>query len=126
VPLWLIIVIAVLAALILLGGVANFVAERRTRAGFDERVSEADRALAAAAAADRGWERAGLEAAARSCWETRRPGEDIHALELVEVIDRPGTDDDHAVFRVKCAGRPARLTLGRRDGAWVEESLVDE
>jgi hypothetical protein len=120
----LIIVIAVLAALILLGGLSNFIRERRTRVGFGDRVSAVDQALAAAAAADRGWERGGLEAAARTCWEAKRPGEPIESLELVEVIDNPGTADDHAVFRVRCQGGDARLTLGRRDGQWVEESLL--
>ena len=35
------------------------------------------------------------------------------------MIDRPGTDDDHAVFRIV----HERLTLGRRDGEWVLEAL---
>ena len=122
--LWLIIVLAVFGGLILLGGLANLLAERRTRAGFGDRVSAVDRALAAAAAADRGWERAGLEAAARACWEARRPGEPIDSLELVEVIDNPGTTDDHAVFTVTSGGGSSRLTLGRRDGQWVEESFA--
>ena len=40
----------------------------------------------------------------------------------MQVIDRPGTDDDHAVFRCGPEGRE-RLTLGRRDGQWVLETL---
>jgi hypothetical protein len=37
---------------------------------------------------------------------------------LVEVRDRPGTDEDEAVFR--CGDK--HLTLGRRDGDWVHAS----
>jgi hypothetical protein len=39
---------------------------------------------------------------------------------LIEVIDRPGTDADKAVFRV---GGRELLTLGRREGEWVHDSL---
>ena len=38
----------------------------------------------------------------------------------MQVIDRPGTDDDKAVF-ARCGSE--RLTLGRRDGEWVLEAL---
>jgi Tfp pilus assembly protein PilX len=126
VALWLIIVLAVLVALIVVGVLVNVVRERRTRAAFEVRVSAVDRALAAAAAADRGWERTGLEAAARAAWEARHPGEPLHELELVEVIDPPGTADDYAVFRCRSETGSGRLTLGRREGGWVEHELRDE
>jgi hypothetical protein len=126
VPLWLIIVLAVFAVLVVFGLASNVIRERRTRAAFGVRVSAIDRALAAAAAADRGWERAGLEAAARAAWEARRPGEPLHELELVEVIDRPGTDEDHAVFRCRGEKGGGRLTLGRREGNWVEHDLRED
>jgi len=38
----------------------------------------------------------------------------------VQIVDRPGTDEDKAVFR-STAG--ARLTLGRRDGEWILDRL---
>jgi hypothetical protein len=126
VPLWLIIVLAFFAALLLIGFAANVVRERRTRAAFGVRVSSIDQALAAAAAADRGWERAGLEAAARAAWDVRHPGEPLHELELVEVVDQPGTDQDHAVFRCRGEGGSGRLTLGRRNGEWVEHELRED
>jgi hypothetical protein len=126
VPLWLIIVLAVLAALIAFGIVSNVIRERRTRAAFGVRVSAIDQALAAAAAADRGWERANLEAAARAAWDARHPGEPLHELELVEVLDRPGTDQDQAVFRCRGESGTGRLTLARREGDWVEHELGDE
>ena len=41
---------------------------------------------------------------------------------LIQVIDLPGTDQDKAVYRF---GPEAveNLTLGRRDGDWVYETL---
>ena len=77
-----------------------------------------NRDLAAAHAEDRGWERTTLETAAREAYAAER-GSEPPDLELVQVIDRPGTDDDHAIFR--CGQE--RLTLGRRDGQWVLEDL---
>ena len=41
-------------------------------------------------------------------------------LQLIEVRDRPGTDEDEAVFR---DAEGARLTLGREAGEWVLRSL---
>ena len=64
-----------------------------------------------AAAQDRGWDRDTLEDAARRIYATERGGEPPE-LALVEVRDRPGTDEDQAVFR--CGDE--QLTLGRRDG----------
>jgi len=34
------------------------------------------------------------------------------------VIDRPGTDEDQAIFDVRAGGRRGRVILGRRDGEW--------
>jgi hypothetical protein len=129
VPTWAIIVIVIAGAIFLLvdiGIVVNIMRERRTRAAFEVNVSEVDRKLAAAAAADRGWEREGLEAAARAAWEARHPGEPVQDLELIEVIDEPGTSNDYAVFRCRGDRAAGRLTLGRRDGDWVEHELRDE
>jgi hypothetical protein len=33
-------------------------------------------------------------------------------------VDRPGTDDDQAVFRVVTDRGDHTIVLGRRDGAW--------
>jgi hypothetical protein len=38
-------------------------------------------------------------------------------------VDRPGTDEDKAVFRVGDRELHRHLTLGRRDGEWVHEAL---
>ena len=42
-------------------------------------------------------------------------------LALVQVIDRPGTDEDKAVFRVVSAAGESRLKLGRQAGEWRPE-----
>jgi hypothetical protein len=38
-------------------------------------------------------------------------------------VDRPGTDDDKAIFRVSGSGAEQELTLGRQNGDWVLETL---
>ena len=42
----------------------------------------------------------------------------------MQIIDRPGTDEDKAVFRVASGDREERLTLGREGGEWVLEQLT--
>jgi Tfp pilus assembly protein PilX len=119
VPTWLIIVLVVLALLAVGGIVARTLQLRRSRPAFDASLEQVNRDLAAAAAQDRGWDRATLEDAARRIYAQER-GADPPDLRLVEVRDRPGTDADQAVFQ--CGGE--RLTLGRRDGEWVHDSLA--
>jgi hypothetical protein len=43
----------------------------------------------------------------------------------VQVVDRPGTEEDKAVFRVVAAGAQVRVTLGRVQGEWVGEGLAE-
>ena len=121
---WEIIVLVVVLVIILLA-VGGAVARRRqlekSQGRFDAHLSQVNRDLAAAHAEDRGWERSLLEDAARQAYASER-GSDPGELELVQVIDRPGTDDDHAVFSCGPEARE-RLTLGRRDGQWVLEAL---
>jgi hypothetical protein len=122
---WEIIVLVVVAVLVLLAA-GGALARRRQLAGSQDRFAasllQVNRDLAAAHAEDKGWERSTLEDAARQAYAAERGGADPGALELMQVIDRPGTDDDHAVFRCGAEGHD-RLTLGRRDGQWVLESL---
>jgi hypothetical protein len=109
-------VIVVAAVLLFAGGL--YASGRRRDKLADSllaRIEAADAALAEARAQDKGWERATIEAAARAA----APG-DVQELHLVQVVDKPGTDADQAVFRVLSAdGTESTLTLGRRDGAWV-------
>jgi hypothetical protein len=120
------IIVLVLVAVLVLLALGGALARRRQMAGsrgrFDANLLQVNRDLAAAHAEDRGWERSALEEAARSAYAAERDGADPGELVLMQVVDRPGTDDDHAVFRAGPDGRE-RLTLGRREGRWVLEAL---
>ena len=121
-PTWLIIVLAVLVVLAVGGFFARRALNRRTESQFRAQLEKANHDLAEAAAADRGWDRATLEASARQIYAEQRGAEPAELL-LVEVLDRPGTDEDVAVFHCEGEGRRETLTLGRRDGEWVHENL---
>jgi hypothetical protein len=121
-PTWLIIVLVVLLLLAVGGAIARSMLQKRTEPDFHERLERANHDLAEAAAADRGWDRATLEAAARRIFAEQKGAEPSELL-LVEVVDRPGTAEDQAVFQVREANSHHSLTLGRRDGDWVLESL---
>jgi hypothetical protein len=118
VPTWLIILLVVIVVLAVGGIIARTQQLKRSRPAFERSLEHVNRDLATAAAQDRGWDRDTLEDAARRVYVSERGGEPPE-LTLVEVRDRPGTDEDQAVFR--CGGET--LTLGRRDGEWVHESL---
>jgi len=113
-------VIGGLFLLLVIGG--YFAAERRQRSRERELLAQlqaADRELAQAHASDKGWERSALEAAARQA-VAERFGEDaeVQALQLVQVLDRPGVDADQAIFRVQTPDGEHRITLGRAGGVW--------
>ncbi len=122
-PTWLIIVLAVLAVLAVGGFVARALLTRRTEAQFQAKLEQANHDLAEASAADKGWDRPTLEAAARRLYAEQRGAEPAELL-LTEVIDRPGTDEDFAVFHAEGEGRQETLTLGRRGGDWVLQDLA--
>ena len=112
------IILIVLGVLVVVFAICGYavVSRRRARdqAGLLERASLADQHLAAAHAEDKGWERGGLEVAARTVY-AQRHGAEPQTLTLVQVVDRPGTDEDEAVFHAD----GEELRLGRRDGQWV-------
>ncbi len=114
-PLWLIIVIVVLIVLAAGGIYARRRQLARTRPAFERSLTRADRDLAAAAASDRGWDRDRLEAAARRIYADGHAGAQPATLTLVEVLDRPGTDEDEAVFEAD----GQRLVIGRRGDDWI-------
>jgi hypothetical protein len=126
-PTWLAIVIGVFVALVIILAVGGIYARRRqlaaTQDRFDTNLAQVNRDLAAAHAEDRGWARDGLEAAARGAYAAQRGAEPAD-LTLVQIVDRPGTDEDKAVFRVAADGGDERLTLGRAGGDWVFEGLT--
>jgi type II secretory pathway pseudopilin PulG len=113
-----VIVVVVLLLLLIVGGMVATARRSRAEAG-DMRATlrEADQALAMARAQDRGWERAALEAAAREAFASRSPV-DVRELQLIQVIDRPGTEDDQALFRVVTDVGSEEILLARRGGAW--------
>jgi len=113
-----IVVFVLLAVLLFVGGlIAN---GRRTRSQEDElrvAVREADQALALARAGDRGWDRDVLEAAAREAFAARSPVE-IRELMLLQVVDRPGTEEDQALFRVITDAGSEEILLVRQGDGW--------
>jgi hypothetical protein len=113
-----VIVVALLLVLLIVGGlVAN---ARRARGGehaLRVALRDADRALATARAVDRGWDREAMEAAARAAFAARSPAE-IGELLLLQVVDRPGTEEDQALFRVVTDAGSEEILLVRHDGAW--------
>jgi len=118
------IVIAAVLLLLLLGGFAG-AARRRGRHGhhYDQHLAEADRALEQARAADKGWDRAVLEDAARQALAQQKPGWPYSELALVLVDDRPGTSEDRAHFLASGEDGETRVVLARRDTGWAAEQL---
>jgi hypothetical protein len=115
------IVLLVFALLVLATGIGGYIAtSRRTRSREDElldQLKRAERELAKAHAADKGWDPMTLDAAARAAAAERFA--DVKGLQLVQVVDNPGTDADQAVFRVQTGDDGEHsLTLGRTGGVW--------
>jgi hypothetical protein len=127
-PTWLAIVIGVFVVLVILLAAGGMIARRRqlesSRPRFDRHLAQVNEDLAAAHAADRGWEREKLEAAAQAAYSSQRDGAVPEDLTLVQIVDPPGTEDDKAVFVVRAGGREEHLTLGRRGDDWVLEQLA--
>jgi cell division protein FtsL len=122
-----IILIALGAILLLLfiGGLAVVTRRTREREGDRQRaLSEADRALEEARAADKGWERVLLEEAARKILAEERPDWRYDRLELTLVDDRPGVTEDRANFLATGDEDEVRIVLTRQNGGWTA-SIVD-
>jgi hypothetical protein len=114
------IILIVLLALLAIGGAIAGARRRLSRnAPFADEVERADNALAYAFAADRGWARENLEGAARAAWTARGGGDPDAPLELVSVIDQPGTDEDRATFR---GPDGTEIHLRRRGDHWLHHA----
>jgi hypothetical protein len=119
------IVLIVIAAVLVLLFVGGFVATRRRTTDWSKHVADADHALEAARAADRGWDRALLDRAARAALESERPGWAYRDLHLVLVDDRPGVGEDKAHFVATGGDGEVRVVLARDEaGAWRVESVA--
>ena len=123
VPTWLIIVLAAVVVLVVVLAVAGGIMVQRRRVRelpeFRAQVDEADRALAAAHAKDRGWEPEALRERARAAFASERPGVGVRDMQLVQVADPPGLEEDRAVFRFETEdGAVHHLTLGRSVDGW--------
>jgi hypothetical protein len=123
-PVWAIALVCVAGGILILlltGGALAI--GRRNRTGGARLLSslaEADEALARARAEDRGWDRDAIDEAARAAHHRRRPEARIEAIQLLQVVDRPGTEDDEARLRIVDETGAHELLLGRRSGAWAE------
>jgi len=112
--------VGILIALLFAGGWVA--ATRRATAGEESlrrELEKAQRALAQAYALDRGWNRAVMEVAARDAAARLLGDGAFSEPQLVQVIDKPGKDEDQAVYRVETAdGDEHRITLGRSGDVW--------
>jgi hypothetical protein len=118
------IVLGVVVLVFFIGGVFAVRARARRQAGtYAEHVAAADSMLEQARAADRGWHRDNMEAAARSAIAESRPGWEFHDLHLVLVDDRPGVSEDRAHFVAVGADGESRVILARQGDRWVAERV---
>jgi hypothetical protein len=113
------VVIVVVLALLFAGGLVISRRRAHEHEGQDRSdLEEANQAQASAHAADKGWHRDLLEQAAREAF-AQRSAADVRELQLVQVVDRPGTDDDQAVFRVITDHGSEYLHLDRHGDRWL-------
>jgi flagellar biosynthesis/type III secretory pathway M-ring protein FliF/YscJ len=113
------VVIVVLVALLVVGGIV--ISRRRARAHesrLQAELEEANQALASAHADDKGWHRDLLEQAAREAF-AQRSAADVRELQLVQVVDKPGKEEDQAVFRVITDHGSEYLHLDRHGDRWL-------
>ena len=123
---WLIIglVLLVLLALAIGGAIAQKRRMEANRAGFEQHLDRANLDLASAHAEDKGWDPETLERAVRSALAGQHPELAVTALTLVQVVDRPGMEDDEARYRARVEGRGELLvTMSRHDGGWVAQRI---
>jgi type II secretory pathway pseudopilin PulG len=114
-----VVVIVLLIALLAVGGIVA--SGRRHRAdapALRTELEAANEALALARATDRGWERSLLDEAARAAFG-HRSGAEVRELQLVQVVDKPGTEEDQAVYRVITDHGSEYLHLDRHGDSWV-------
>jgi hypothetical protein len=118
------IAIGIVVILFAIGGaVAVVTRSRRQDATFAPHVEAADSMLEQARAADKGWHRDTMEAAARAAVAESRPGWSYDDLHLVLVDDRPGVSEDRAHFVAMGSDGEARVILAREGDRWIAERV---
>jgi hypothetical protein len=118
----LLIVLALIALLAIGGAIARKRQLAATEPRFHDHLDRVNADLAAARAEDRGWDPDRLEAAARAAFTAANPETVVDSVELFQVEDRPGTDEDKAVYRVRGGGTEAMVRLGRTGDDWIAEA----
>ena len=118
------IIVLVIVVVVVALAIGGYVASGR-RHGADEarlqaELEAANAALAVAHMGDKGWERSLLEDAAKAAFAERSTAA-VRELQLVQVVDKPGTEDDQAVFRVITDHGSEILHLDRHGDAWVPQ-----
>ena len=116
------IVLALIGVLAIGGAIARKRQLTATEPRFHDHLDQVNADLAAARAEDRGWDPDRLETAARAAFAADHPGIAIDAVELFQVEDRPGTEEDMALYRVRGGGTEAMVRLGRRGDDWLPEA----
>jgi hypothetical protein len=120
------IVLIVVAAIILVFLIGGFAIARRRADSpdWEQHIRRADRMLEQARAADRGWDRELIHAAARNALGQHRPGFEPATLDLVLVDDRPGVEQDRAHLLATGTGESVRVLLVRdASGEWGVERV---
>ncbi|MCA1705866.1 MAG: hypothetical protein LC808_22435 [Actinobacteria bacterium] len=118
------IALVVIAAVLILLFVGGYVATRRRNKDWSEHVAQAEQALEAAFAADKGWDRDLLHGAAREALGSHRPGWEYTDVHLVMVDDKPGVEQDRAQLVAVGEDGEARVVLAREaDGGWRVDSV---
>jgi hypothetical protein len=117
----LLVVVAAVGLLALTGWAAGRRRDDSQRALTDERIRSANSALAAAHAADEGWDPAVLRAAALDAARSLGISDpSAVGLSLVSVDDQPGVANDRATFTVADGERTHEIVLGRTaEGDWL-------
>ena len=122
------IVLGIVVAVVVVLAVGGAIAARRrleaTSAGFTDHLDRANVDLATAHAADRGWDPDVLERAAATALREKHPELQVASLTLVEVVDRPGVEEDIARYRARVTdGTELLVTMVRRGGRWSAERI---
>jgi len=120
-----ILIVATAIILVFLAGGLIVARRRADRPEVEEHIRRADRMLEQARAADRGWDRELIHAAARRALDQHRPGLEPVSLDLVLVDDRPGVEEDRAhLVAAGASGDSCRVVLARdASGEWGVERV---